>query len=305
MYIARRPVSGYYEYSLKESYYEAPYWKSKTILNLGPHPEDYITYYSEVAFSIDLEDKLEKLGYKVDQWELEKLFFRFLNPEAQRIINQFTRPRSVKKNRKDFILKELHPFDIKRRLVLKFGISNPEKFMDIPYPFLSELWEKSRDELENYFWDLEDQLKYREKIRYLMAIFGLFYIDSRATREDIDKLFINNFCEILEDETFKMGISSEELHRNYFCRYVWVYFDLVPFFPKPRETYVKERDIYFRAFQIFGISEDELRKAGKKELLRIFRREAKKLHPDKGGSHEKFIELRKIFEELLKLKNYK
>ena len=302
MYIARRPVAGHFEYSLKESYYEAPYWKSKTILNLGEFPENYITYYSEVAFSIDLEEKLEELGYKVDQWELERLFFRFLNPEAQRIILQFTRPKSIKKVHKTFSIKDIHPFDIKRRLVLKFGISNPEKYMDIPYPFLSELCEKSRDELENYFWDLEDRLKHREKIRYVMAIFGLSYISSRATQEDIDRLFLNNFCQILKDETFRMGMSSEELHRNYFCRYMWIYFDMVPFFPRPKEFYFKERDVYFKAFELLGIPVEELKRLSRKELLKIFRKKAKELHPDKGGSHERFIELRKIFEELLKIK---
>ncbi|PMP66725.1 MAG: hypothetical protein C0190_04745 [Thermodesulfobacterium geofontis] len=137
-----------------------------------------------------------------------------------------------------------------------------------------------------------------------MAIFELSYISSRASQEDIDRIFINNFCGILKDETFRMGMSSEELHENYFCRYVWLYFDSVPFFPKPREFYIKVREIYFKAFKILGIPEDELKRMGRKELLRIFRREAKKLHPDKGGSHEKFIELRKIFEELLRLKRY-
>jgi len=302
MYIARRPVSGHYEYSLKESYYEAPYWKSKTILNLGTSPEEYITYYSEVAFSIDLEEKLEKLGYKVDQWELERLFFRFLNPEAQRIITQFTRPKSVKRVRKKFTLNEIHPFDIKRRIVLKFGISNPERYMDIPYPFLSELCDKSRDELENYFWDLEDRLKYREKIKYLMAIFGLSYISFRASQEEIDKLFINNFCQILEDENFRMGVSAEELHKTYFCRYMWMYFDMIPFFPKPSKVYIKEREVYSKAFQLLGIPIEDLKRASRKELLKIFRKKAKELHPDKGGSHEKFIELRKVFEELFKIK---
>ncbi len=303
MYIARKPVFGHYEYSLKESYYEAPYWKSKTILNLGASPEKYITYYSEVAFSIDLEEKLEKLGYKVDQWELERLFFRFLNPEAKRIIIQFTRPRKIKRTRKKFSLKNLHFFDIKRRLVLKFGITNPEKFMHIPYSFLSELCEKSRDELENYFWDLEDRLKHREKIRYLLTIFGLSYISSRAAQEDIDRIFIKNFCEILKDSIFRMGLSEEELHRNYFCRYVWMYFDTIPFFPKPRTFQFREKEVYFRAFRLLGIPVEELKRLSKKELLKIFRKKAKELHPDKGGSHEKFIELRKIFEELLKTKD--
>lgn len=302
MYIARRPVCGHYEYSIKESYYESPYWKSRTILELGPSPEKYINYYSEVAFYIDLEEKFEKLGYKVDQWELERLFFRFLNPEAQRIITQFTRPKSLKKIRRKFSLNELHPFDIKRRIVLKFGVSNPEKYMNISYPFLSELCDKSRDELENYFWDLEDRLKDREKTKYLMAIFGLSYIFSRATQEDIDKIFINNFCEVLEDERFRMGISIEELHKNYFCRYLWIYFDRISFFPKETEFRVREKEIYFKASKIFGIPVEELKRMPKKELVKVFRKKAKELHPDKEGSHEKFIELRKAFEELLHIK---
>ncbi|MCD6489547.1 MAG: hypothetical protein J7K20_02330 [Thermodesulfobacterium sp.] len=304
MYIARRPVSGHYEYSLKESYYEAPYWRSKTVLNLGAFPEKYITYYSEVAFSIDLEEKLEKLGYNVDQWELERLFFRFLNPEAQRIITQFTRPTSIKRKRKEFDLKDIHPFDIKRRLVLKFGISNPGKYMDIPYPFLSELCNKSRDELENYFWDLEDGLKYREKIKYLLVIFDLLYLYPRIKPWELDEIFINNFCKILEDESFRMGLSAEELHSTYFCRYVWMYFDMILFFPVIKKYRAHTKSIYFEASKIFGISLEELEKVSIEDLFKIFRKKAKELHPDRGGSHEKFIQLRKIFEELLNIKKY-
>ncbi len=304
MYIARKPVFGHYEYSLKESYYEAPYWKSRIILDLGPTPEDYITYYSEVAFSIDLEEKLKSLGYQIDQWELEKLFFRFLKPEAQRIITQFTRPRRIKKTRKHFSIKDIHPFDIKRRLVLKFNISNPKKIMHIPYPFLSELTEKSRDELENYFWDLEDRLKYREKIKYLLVIFDLLYLYPRIKPWELDEIFINNFCKILEDESFRMGLSVEELHRTYFCRYVWMYFDMILFFPIIKKYRAHKKSIYFEASKIFNIPVEELERASIEDLFKIFRKKAKELHPDKGGSHEKFIQLRKIFEELLNIKKY-
>ncbi len=302
MYVARKPVFGHYEYFLKESYYEEPYWKSKVILNLGTTPENYITYYSEVAFSIDIEEELEKLGYKVDQWTLERLFFRFLNPEAQRIIIQFTRSQNIKKQRKKYSLKDIHFFDIKRRIVLAFGVSNPEKYINNFYPFLDELCEKSRDELENYFWDLEDHLKYRERIKYITAIFGLSYISSRATQEDIDQIFMENLCTLLNDKNFLMGMESEEIHKNYFCRYIWMYFDMVPFFVKPKDVYIREKEIYLRAFKFLGISPEVLKKASKIELLKIFREKAKEFHPDKGGSHEKFIELRKIFEELLKIK---
>ncbi len=306
MYIARRPVFGHYEYSLKESYYEAPYWKSRTILNLGSSPEDYIIYYSEVGFFIDLEETLEKLGYKVDQWKLEKLFFRFLNSEAKRIITQFTRSQVIKIKRKKVNIKDFHPFDIKRRIVLKFGMSNPEKYMDYPYPFLSELYEKSRDELENYFWNLEDSLKFKEKIRYLMIIFGLNYIPSWFSEEDIDKMFLNNFCKILKDETFRMGMDTEELLKTYFCRYIWLYFDAIPLFKRPKKFHFidnfKENEIFLKASNLLGISIEILKKATKKELFKIYRQKAKELHPDKGGSHERFIQLKKVFEELLKLK---
>ncbi len=303
MYLARKPLFGQYKYSLKESYYDPPYWKSRTILDLGFSPEKHIVYYSEVGFFIDLEETLEKLGYKIDQWGLEKLFFRFLNPEAKRIITQFTRSQSVKIKRKKINIKDFHPFDIKRRIVLKFGMSNPEKYMDYPYPFLSELYYKSRDELENYFWDMEDSLRFKEKIRYLMIIFGLTYIPSSFSIEDIDNMFINNLCNILKDETFRMGMSSEELIKNYFCRYIWFYFDNIRLFRASKEEIqFKEEEIILEASKLLGVSVELIKKATKKDLIKLYRKKAKEIHPDKGGSHEKFIQLKKVFERLLRLK---
>jgi DnaJ-class molecular chaperone len=38
----------------------------------------------------------------------------------------------------------------------------------------------------------------------------------------------------------------------------------------------------------------------KRGLTRLYRRMAKKLHPDKGGEHEKFIQLSEAYQELLK-----
>lgn len=307
MYIARKPIPGGYEYSLKESYYEAPYWKSKVILNLGTNPERFIVYYSDVAFSVDLEETLEKLGYKVSQVELEKLFLRFLKPETRRIILQFERPQKLFSERgKDRIeLENFHPFDVKRYIVLKFGVNEPEKFLNYPYPFLKYLLNKSRDEIENFFWDMEDKLTYREKQRYVRSIFGVSKITSGMTQKDLDIKFMENFCKIIEDEVFRMGMEKDELIKTYFCRYLWLYFD---YGYKPSSVVYYEpsfEQLYLVASYYLEVSVDFIKKASAKELMKLYRKKVKILHPDKGGSHESFIRFKKIIEELLKIKtNY-
>ncbi|WP_028841539.1 hypothetical protein [Thermodesulfobacterium hveragerdense] len=306
MYIARRPILGGYEYSLKESYYDPPYWRSRLILNLGTNPEKYITYYSDIAFSIELEEVLESLGYPTDQHELEKLFFRFLSPEAQRVILQFEKPKTRKQSKKPLNLEVLHPFDIKRYLVLKLGVLETDKFLSQPFPFLKKLMEKSRDELENFFWDMEDELPYREKIKYVRAIFGVLRLPYKMKVEEVDVLFLKNFCQVLEDESFCMGLNKGELLNNYFCRYLWLYFD--EDFKKHRGylrepmIFVSIEKIYQEASYYLEVSIEEIKKANKKEILGLFRKRAKVLHPDHGGSKEGFIRLRRVVEELLKLK---
>ncbi|QER41263.1 hypothetical protein F1847_00360 [Thermodesulfobacterium sp. TA1] len=303
MYIARKPVNGGYEYSLKKSYYDPPYWKSKLILNLGTDPAKYITYYSEVAFSIDLEEELANLGYSTDQQELENLFFRFLNPETQRIISQFTKPKSIKRSEKPVSLDLFHPFDVKRYIVLKLGVLEPEKFLSYPFPFLKNIIKKSRDELENFFWDMEDELNHREKMKYVRAIFGVLKLPYQMREEEVDDLFLKNLCQVLEDEDFRMGLTKEEVLCTYFCRYIWLYFDNKPRFYQRENLYKTfyER-IYVEAAYYLGVSIDEIKRANKKEILILFRKMAKVLHPDQGGSKEGFIKLKKVVEELLKLK---
>jgi len=46
-------------------------------------------------------------------------------------------------------------------------------------------------------------------------------------------------------------------------------------------------------------------KLSRRELLRLFREKAKRLHPDRGGDKEAFILLRRIFEELMEALGYR
>ena len=54
------------------------------------------------------------------------------------------------------------------------------------------------------------------------------------------------------------------------------------------------------AGKVFGVKKETLKAMAKPELTRIYRRLAQKLHPDKGGSKEKFIELTETYEGLLR-----
>jgi hypothetical protein len=43
----------------------------------------------------------------------------------------------------------------------------------------------------------------------------------------------------------------------------------------------------------------------KRSVIKLFRRMAQKLHPDKGGKHEEFVKLADAYRALLKKKRHK
>ncbi len=302
MYLSRKIVNGGYEYFLAQSYFEPPYWRSKIVYNLGKFPEQFVEYYSEVAFYIPLEEVLREKGIETTQDELEEIFFRFLSPEAKDCLKSplnRKRRKIVKIDKNTLNLKDLHPFDISRFLVLKLGITNPYNFLGIDFPFLIYLQNKSRDEIENFLWDIEDELTYREKLRYILSIFNLGF---ERSLEKSDEKFLKKICEVAEDENYRMGLSKEEVLNRYLSRYVWFYFDFVKQKERPKIYNLLEREIYIEVAKMLEISLETLINLSKKEIISLFRKKAQKLHPDKGGSHEEFIKLRNLLDKFLKIK---
>ena len=59
-----------------------------------------------------------------------------------------------------------------------------------------------------------------------------------------------------------------------------------------------------QASTIFGESKEVLKKMSRQELVKLFRRKAQELHPDKGGDHEKFVDLTHAYHVLLSTKDY-
>jgi hypothetical protein len=53
---------------------------------------------------------------------------------------------------------------------------------------------------------------------------------------------------------------------------------------------------------LFKETPEELKKMTRKDLVRLYRKRIQKLHPDKGGDHDKFIKLSRAYHQLLRTK---
>jgi predicted 2-oxoglutarate/Fe(II)-dependent dioxygenase YbiX len=56
------------------------------------------------------------------------------------------------------------------------------------------------------------------------------------------------------------------------------------------------------ASAIFGKTKSTLKEMSRHSLARLYRQRAQKLHPDKGGDHDKFVKLTQAYHDLLKTK---
>jgi hypothetical protein len=70
-----------------------------------------------------------------------------------------------------------------------------------------------------------------------------------------------------------------------------------------RSAPARKKTVSFdEASTLFGVKKETLRTMTKRGLTRLYRRMAQKLHPDKGGEHEKFIQLTEAYQDLLRRK---
>jgi len=330
LYLAQKRIGGKLYYFLRESYFADGLWRSRDLIALGTNPSRYIIYPGGNSFYIDekIIERLATKGVKTDQWELEEIFWPFIKPRIKRILGDFSSRQFVPKKRlprqKQLDLqKGYHLFDCRRLLFLKFGGTNLDPLLKRPLSFLNVLKDKSRDEIEQYIMRAELKLRPRETMAYIYASFGLSkYFDRKMTKylpeaqvlEELDEAFLKELCNLSRDETYRMGLSEEEILRDYLSRYVIMYFDRLEqtrrFFENVQarlmqERYYAIRDVIARAASYFGLSEEELLRMGKEEITRLFRRRARELHPDQGGEHEAFIELHRLYEEFMEARGFK
>ncbi len=301
MYISRKIGPFGYSYRICESYFEQPYYKSRILLDLGTNPEKYVTYYSDVSFSIDIEEELSKVGVKTDQFELEELFLPFIKPEAKRWVQfSLNRKREIESKSLDFEVSEIHWFDRVRLIALKLDAKEPHRVINKRFPFFKFLIQKSRDEIENYLWNIEDRLNFRERFIYIYSIFSLQRVSSLEER---DQKFLNTLCEVAKDPNYFHYLTEDEVLANYLARYVWMYFDFIPIRRVPKIYQEIEKGYLLEISRVLNVSMEVLLHSSKREVLKLFRQKLLEAHPDKGGSHEEFIKIRALMDFFIKRKN--
>jgi hypothetical protein len=329
-YLKRIRQRGAYHYVIGETFSKGGVLTSRDLMDLGPDPSIYIQYFDRHAFAFEsvIEENLEKSGVRFTSDEIERLLKPFLKPEIRRIIETFDRSRrsrvQVSCNLEELVpgQRQVHIFDARRLYYLRSGRTDSGELAQRSWKFLEVFLCKSRDEIESDLDRMEQALPPREYPAYVYASLGVPLLlpgylrdyPSAIGREKLDSLVLAELCKINSDEDFFLGVPREDgfLHQ-YLRKYVWYYFDFEfrtetsfegfrfsggPGRPAPPGPAHSLQD----AYRVFEISAEQFSRMSSRELTSIFRRKAKKIHPDRGGEHEDFLKLSAAYEHLVEIK---
>ena len=334
MYLAQQNINGTTRYIIRESYSEGDYFLSRDLMDLGPDPARFIVYPGGNSFYIDeiIEDRINGLGKKADPEMLEDIFWRFLRPDIKRALepfrgrekrHQFNRRKGRPQADPDA---RVHIFDKRRIHFLRFGRTDQGNLNRLPQKMFRMILNKSRDEIEHVFMDMERELDIREYKTYTYVIFDLqhYFYESVARsspqmldQTKVDERFIEQVCRMSSDPLLWVGMPPEDRLNEYLVRYVLMFFDYdygpSSFMDEYLRQFINSRREYRPAYKsstitlketgaIFGLTKEELKKMSRSELTRQYRLRAQKLHPDKGGDPDRFVKLTEGYHELLRTK---
>ena len=310
---------------LRESYTIDDQLTFRDLFDLGSDPSLFIKYAGGNAFYFDekLEDGIIESGGIYNSDELEDLFWPWIKPDIRRAIETFknrsstSRRKRLTRKEKDEISARVHTFDKRRTLYLKSGGMDQGPVENMPAVLFKNLVHQSRDEIEQHFYRQEFSLKAHELKSYVYTIFDLqsFFSSFMAKKmphaldqEKVDKYFLKTICQ------FNKNLFNKKTRLDdYLIRYLIMFFDhnyaqttLLNdfanafmnrhrfFTPKPQKSIATDK-----ACKIFSITEKELGTMTRQRLTKLYRRLARQLHPDTGGSNEQFVELNNAYQSLL------
>lgn len=325
MYLAKTREHGQTTYFLRESILEKEGTGFREICPLGPKPGDWIDYPGGNAWHMcpELIHRISKQSPQFDPDQLEDLFWPFVRPDIRQATAHFRERektstyRPMTRDEKKAVARSTHAFDKRRTHFLKFGNMDQGPLVNMPPALFRNLQGKCRDEIEQGFIQQETRLNYRELKSYVYTIFDLqrFFKGFLAKKmphvldqNQVDTYFIQELCDLNK----RLFQQSRHLH-DYLIRYVVMFFDHV--YGESVLLEEMERDFRFRsrffhqppkpavsgsrAREIFNLTTEELNTMNKRSLTRKFRKLAREHHPDKGGSHDKFVELSEAYQALL------
>lgn len=323
MYIARILTPQGTRYALRRTISTAGVLLSQTILDLGPNP---CAWYEDGAFRPPLLDAVFAAAGSLDDALLDAVeaafapFIPALEDRGHR--RSWVRRRLVPEEEAQ--VAGLHPFDKRRLAFLRTGETNLGAIHLVHPKLFLRLVGKSRDELEQEFWRMECDLRPEELRAYTFAAFNLQsqfaclaarHAPEALDPEAVDAAFLRALCQIHADDAFWQGIvrPASGIH-PYLCRYACYHYDFefptadswarivdgfMGSFRRPRPRRPSRPVDATRAEALFGVPWPKLRAMGRAELIRLFRRRAKALHPDAGGRHEDFVEFLDLYRRLV------
>jgi len=329
-YLKRIRRRGAYHYIISQTYLDRGVLTSRDLMDLGPDPSIYIQYFDRYGFAFQsvIEENLQKSGARFESDEIERLLKPFLKPEIRRIVETFEQSRhfrlQVSCNLEELVpgQRQVHLFDARRLYYLRLGRIDSGELAQRNWKLLNVFLCKSRDEIESELDIMEQALPPGEYPVYVYASLGVPLLlpqhlrdyPSAFERERLDRLVLLELCKINSDEDFFLGVKREDgfLH-EYLRKYAWYYFDSEfrtetlfdgfrfagrPGKPPQLRPALSLQD----AYRVFEISSDRFSRMTTRELTSIFRRKAKKIHPDRGGKHEDFLRLSEAYGQLMEIK---
>ncbi len=319
MYIARIPAPSGWRYALRQTVSVAGALIGQTIFDLGPDPR---RWWQFGGYHPKLLDAVLAACGTVDLDALDAAFAPFLPQLEAPNRRPWVRQRLSAETEAQ--IQALHPFDKRRLAFLRSGATNLTAIHLVHPKLFLRLLAKGRDELEQEFWRMECHLRPEELRAYVFAALDLqshfACLTARHAPEAldptaVDEAFERTLCYLAQDDAFWSGVvrPASGLH-PYLMRYVCYHYDFAfptpdpwarlvgsfmgsfrrPISPRPRHDLPLSR-----AEALFGVPWAELRRMPRAELARLFRRRAKVLHPDAGGSHEAFVELLALYRGLV------
>ena len=333
MYLAHPRHTETATYQIRQSYrdIDSDHFRYRLVYDLGHNPGEHLEMVGDraVLFASSLEEAVGRYARQDPSTILEELLWSFLPHAVRDHIARFDRgrryvPGPLTDEEQQAIDTQFHIFDRRRLYFLYYRAIDMSRLFTLRPRAYRPLLNQCRDEREYMFTLREQALEPGEYFHYLYAIFNLqhYFPVSFATFlpealpwEEVADRFVEALCSLSASSEFLDGEPCPSSLHHHLVRYLIMFFDHHPAGRSFEADFVRRFMNQHRTFrwperqpaaseerisEIFGRPLAALKTMSRKELTRLYRKLAMKLHPDQGGDHERFVELTEIYSTLMR-----